>query len=631
MLAAFRVITLCAVVSAARLPFAQSAPPIPTTRIPAGSYVMGADDATLSPAIVNGFGVMSARPAHGDFDEVPRHRVTISHPFAIATHLVTAKEFLAFDPAYKPVPAYPDYAAGISYNQAVAFCAWLSLKTGKSYRLPTEAEWEYVERAGSTTPFFTGDTPPRPGQPNAWGVVMGEGAPEWVADWYGPYPSVAQTDPTGPAHGYFRVVRGGGLDFRKSKPGESYPATAPYFMRSANRAGMAPDYASQSGNIGFRVVQAPSLAPHPSPAERFFFFTDVKQTPVQLTAGPDPEKPFYHVHELFPNLNGKSMPDIGWRAGLAPGLGINYHNSAVQVLANGDVVAAYYNTPNKEDDPDQTVMVMRRRAGAEDWDMPEPWPAFAHAACAACIFALLTPSAPVQSSSGGWGPLGFRVSGAPLPPSFSVILRPTARLPDRTSSLALTAAAQVQLAERMNGLLPPLEHRDMLRRHLLALDAADRYLRFGCAASDAQVNAYVDHIDFVRDEVYGVFNRRLQLIAAAHLALPGDGSAEFGVSVLPAGRGKGIGTRLFERAAIHARNRGIACLTMQCLTHNAPMVRIARRAGMRVHVSGSDTEGVLQVPPGDLRSRLDEWLEDATGGIDFALKLGRRRSGAQSA
>ena len=386
MLAAFRVITLCAVVSAARLPFAQSAPPIPTTRIPAGSYVMGADDATLSPAIVNGFGVMSARPAHGDFDEVPRHRVTISHPFAIATHLVTAKEFLAFDPAYKPVPAYPDYAAGISYNQAVAFCAWLSLKTGKSYRLPTEAEWEYVERAGSTTPFFTGDTPPRPGQPNAWGVVMGEGAPEWVADWYGPYPSVAQTDPTGPAHGYFRVVRGGGLDFRKSKPGESYPATAPYFMRSANRAGMAPDYASQSGNIGFRVVQAPSLAPHPSPAERFFFFTDVKQTPVQLTAGPDPEKPFYHVHELFPNLNGKSMPDIGWRAGLAPGLGINYHNSAVQVLANGDVVAAYYNTPNKEDDPDQTVMVMRRRAGAEDWDMPEPWPDFADAACAAPVF-----------------------------------------------------------------------------------------------------------------------------------------------------------------------------------------------------------------------------------------------------
>ena len=365
---------------------AQSAPSIPTAQIPAGSFTMGADDATLSPAVVNGFGVMSTRPAHGDFDEVPAHRVTISHAFSIATHLVTVKEFQQFDPSYQPVAAYPDYAAGISYHQAVAFCAWLSKKTGKPWRLPTEAEWEYVERAGTQTPFFTGDTPPHPGQANAWGVVMGEGTPEWVADWYGPYPSAAQIDPTGPPHGYIRVLRGGGLDFRKSKPGETYPATAPYFMRSANRASMAPSYASKEGNIGFRVVQAPSPTPHPSPAAQFFFFTDVKQTTVDITEGPDPAKPFYHVHELFPNLNGKSMPDIGWRAGLAPGLGINYHNSAIQVLANGDVVAAYYNTPRNEDDPDQTVMVMRRRAGAEDWDMPEPWPDFADAACAAPVF-----------------------------------------------------------------------------------------------------------------------------------------------------------------------------------------------------------------------------------------------------
>jgi formylglycine-generating enzyme required for sulfatase activity len=365
---------------------AQSVPSIPTAQIPAGSFTMGADDVALSPAVVNGFGVMSTRPVHGDFDEVPAHPVTITHAFSIATHLVTVKEFQQFDPSYQPVAAYPDYAAGISYQQAVAFCAWLSKKTGKPWRLPTEAEWEYVARAGTQTPFFTGDTPPSPGQTNTWGVVLGEGTPEWVADWYGPYPSAAQIDPTGPQHGYFRVVRGGGLDFRKSKPGEMVPATAPYFMRSANRASMAPSYASKEGNIGFRVVEAPSPTPHPSPAAQFFFFTDVKQTPVDIAAGPDPAKPFYRVHELFPNLNGKSMPDIGWRAGLAPGLGINYHNSAIQVLANGDVVAAYYNTPRNEDDPDQTVMVMRRRAGAEDWDMPEPWPDFADAACAAPVF-----------------------------------------------------------------------------------------------------------------------------------------------------------------------------------------------------------------------------------------------------
>jgi len=366
--------------------FAQSAPSIPMTHINAGSFTMGSGDAALPPAITNGFGVMSDRPDHGDWDEHPAHRVAIRHDFLIATHLVTAEEFAEFDPSYKPVAAYPGYAAGISYNQAVAFCAWLTGKTGKPYRLPTEAEWEYAERAGTQTPFFTGDAPPAPGQPNAWGVVMGEGTPEWVADWYAPYASTAQIDPTGPLHGYVRVVRGGGLDYRKSKSGEIYPAMAPYFMRSANRASIAPSFASSEGNIGFRVVQAPPLPPHPSAGEQYFFWTDIKQRPVDVQAGPNPARPFYRVHELFPNLSGKSMPDVGWRLGLARGLGINYHNSAVQVLANGDVVAAYYNTPDKEDDPDQTIMVMRRRASSQTWDMPEPWPAFADAACAGPVF-----------------------------------------------------------------------------------------------------------------------------------------------------------------------------------------------------------------------------------------------------
>ncbi len=364
---------------------AQSAPSIPMVRIPAGSFMMGADKAALPAAVVNGFGVMSNRPVHGDFDEVPVHRVIITRGFSIATHLITVEEFQIFDPSYKPVATHPDYAAGVSYDQAIAFCDWLSKRTGRTYRLPTEAEWEYAERANTQTPFFTGAAPPVAGQANAWGVIMGEGTPEWVADWYGPYQTAAEIDPTGPPHGQFRVVRGGGLDFRKSKSGEDYPAKAPYFMRSANRASMAPGFASKEGDIGFRVVQAPLPPPHPSPAAQYFFWTDVKQTPGEAAKGPDPSKPFYRVHEMFPNLNGRSMPDVGWRIGLARGLGVNYHNSAVQVLSNGDVVAAYYNTPRSEDDPDQTIMVMRRRAGAEDWDMPEPWPYFADAACAAPV------------------------------------------------------------------------------------------------------------------------------------------------------------------------------------------------------------------------------------------------------
>ncbi len=365
---------------------AQNAPAIATVRIPAGAFRMGADAQQLSSAVVNGFGVNSDRPAHGDFDEVPAHKVTLTHSFAIATHLITVQEFQQFDPSYKGVAAFPNYAAGVSYDQAAAFCAWLTKKTGKPWRLPTEAEWEYTARAGAQTPFFTGDAPPAPGQANRWGVVIGEGTPEWVADWYGPYPDSPQVDPTGPLRGDTRVVRGGGLDFRKSKSGGFYPAMAPYFARSANRASMAPSYSSPAGNIGFRVVQAPMPAPNPSPGWNYFFRTDVKQTPVRTGEGPDPAKPFYRVHELFPNIGDRSMPDVGWAIGLARGLGINYHNSAIQVLANGDLVAAYYNAPNKEDDPDQTVLVMRRRAGAEDWDMPEPWPYFADAACAAPVF-----------------------------------------------------------------------------------------------------------------------------------------------------------------------------------------------------------------------------------------------------
>ncbi|WP_420238779.1 exo-alpha-sialidase [Telmatobacter bradus] len=366
---------------------------IDLVKIHSGSFIQGGDGVTLSGAQISGMGVSSDRPARGDYDEYPAHRVTLSHDFLIASHLISAEEYQKFDPSYKPSAAFSSYASGISYEQAVAFCKWLSAKEGKHYRLPTEAEWEYVERADTQTPYFTGAAAPAAGTANPWGVVMGEGTPEWIADWYGPYTATAQTDPTGAATGLFRVVRGGGLDSKEQKskevvanPSAIYPAMAPFFARSANRASMAPSYASAHGNIGFRVVQADDPAANLAPVTPLFFQTGVKQTAADFTKGPHAAKPFYHEHEIFPNLGGKSMPEVGWKLGLAQGLGINYHNSAVQVLANGDVVAAYYNTPNKEDDPDQTIMMMRRRAGSEEWDMPEPWPFFADAANAAPVF-----------------------------------------------------------------------------------------------------------------------------------------------------------------------------------------------------------------------------------------------------
>jgi formylglycine-generating enzyme required for sulfatase activity len=369
-------------------PMAADGVPV-VARVPAGSFVMGADAAALPDDVTKGFGVMSQRPEHGDYDEVPAHPVRITKAFAMGVTEVTPEEFQQFDPKYVGPAATPGYAAGISYQQAVAYCEWLTKKTGKPWRLPTEAEWEYTARAGGKGLFGKGNTMPQADAENAFGISnMGVGRPEWVADWYGPYQPGDQVDPVGAASGYTRVVRGGGLDFRKSAtkttPDLNVPATAPYFARAANRASMAPAYASPTGNIGFRVVQAAALTTKPSPPQHYFFESAVKQAAAPA-GGPSAAKPWYHTHELFPNLQGKDMPGVGWKVGLAPGLGINYHNSAIQQMPNGDFLAAYYNTPDNEDDPDQTVLIMRRRAGSEDWDMPEPYPVFADAALAAPV------------------------------------------------------------------------------------------------------------------------------------------------------------------------------------------------------------------------------------------------------
>jgi formylglycine-generating enzyme required for sulfatase activity len=361
--------------------------------IPPGGFLMGADATALPDSVTKGFGVMSTRPEHGDFDELPAHPVHISKGFSIGVTEVSPAEYRLFDPSYIVGEATPAYAAGVSWKQAIAYCAWLSKKSGKPWRLPTEAEWEYVARAGGKDIFGNSNNMPKPDATNSFGVKnMGVGRPEWTMDWYAPYQSAEQTDPVGAPAGYTKVVRGGGLDFRhtatKTTPDLNVPATAPYFSRAANRASMAPAYAAKDGNIGFRVVQAPPVTTKPLPEQKFFFETAVKQQGLLDNApptGPDPAKPWYHVHEMFPNLHGKSMPGVGWKLGLAPGLGVNYHNSAIQQLPNGDFLAAYYNAPINEDDPDQTILIMRRRAGSEDWDTPEVFPQFADAALAAPV------------------------------------------------------------------------------------------------------------------------------------------------------------------------------------------------------------------------------------------------------
>ncbi len=167
--------------------------------------------------------------------------------------------------------------------------------------------------------------------------------------------------------------------------------------------------------------------------------------------------------------------------------------------------------------------------------------------------------------------------------------------------------------------------------HLLALSESDRYLRFGYVASDAQLAHYADLIDFEHDEVFGIFDRRLRVLAMAHLAqlpLRKDSpvrEAEFGVSVLARARGRGYGTRLFEHAVLHARNRHIDTLVVHALSENTPMLSIARRAGASVVRDGSDTLARLQLPPDDWISHVDEIVETHAADFDYRLKRQARR------
>lgn len=168
-------------------------------------------------------------------------------------------------------------------------------------------------------------------------------------------------------------------------------------------------------------------------------------------------------------------------------------------------------------------------------------------------------------------------------------------------------------------------HRPRILQHLLALSEHDRYLRFGFLATDEQVARYVDSLDFTRDEVFGVYNRRLQLVAVAHLAYPPEGdaapvAAEFGGSVSSHLRGRGYGARLFEHAMLHARNRGLDTLFIHALSENTAMLRIARKAGGKVERAGGESDAYVKLPPETLASQVEQLVGDGAAELDYRLK-----------
>lgn len=165
-------------------------------------------------------------------------------------------------------------------------------------------------------------------------------------------------------------------------------------------------------------------------------------------------------------------------------------------------------------------------------------------------------------------------------------------------------------------------HRSRVLDHLLALGNNDRHLRFGHVASDEQIRHYVELLDFSRDEVFGVFDDQLVLVAMAHLAFDGDGSmAEFGVSVHPHQRGRGFGGRLFHHAVTHARNRGATSMAIHLARENASMLAIVRRAGAHIEFDGPDVVAQLGLPADTLGSQLEAMVESQAANLDYRIKL----------
>ncbi|HNQ22080.1 MAG TPA: formylglycine-generating enzyme family protein [Phycisphaerae bacterium] len=216
--------------------------------IPAGSFMMGSE----------GF----------DSDEKPVHKVNISQPFYMGKYEVTQEQWTALNltnPTKFVGPRRP--VEDVKWEDCQKFLDALSAKyRGSHFGLPTEAQWEYACRAGSTTAFCFGDDegdmgryawyaknsdktthPVGEKRANAWGLCdMYGNAYEWCQDWDGPYPAGDQTDPTGAPTGVKRALRGGSFN------------SSAKACRSANRAWTQPPYPPEIG--GFRVVAPVEIA-----------------------------------------------------------------------------------------------------------------------------------------------------------------------------------------------------------------------------------------------------------------------------------------------------------------------------------------------------------------------------------
>ncbi len=228
--------------------------PFTFVEIPAGRFVMGSADDEAGRAR----------------DEGPRREVTLSRPYWLGKYETTQAQWRAVMP--ENPATFQDYATsaahpveGVSWPDVQQYLARLNARGVGRFRLPTEAEWEYAARAGTSGRFPWGNDasyrelpqhawfysraegrshPVGGKKPNPWGLYdLFGGVWEWCEDWYGPYPPGPAVDPRGPAEGIARCIRGGSW------------FNEPEALRPANRHRHPPD--SRQTNLGFRLVWEP--------------------------------------------------------------------------------------------------------------------------------------------------------------------------------------------------------------------------------------------------------------------------------------------------------------------------------------------------------------------------------------
>lgn len=159
------------------------------------------------------------------------------------------------------------------------------------------------------------------------------------------------------------------------------------------------------------------------------------------------------------------------------------------------------------------------------------------------------------------------------------------------------------------------------------LDEDDRLLRFGQIVPDYVIESYVRNLNFANDTVFG---DSLELVGVGHLAYlltEGDKrTAEFDVSVLESARGRGIGSKMFERAALRSRNTHVSELYMHCLSRNATMMHIARKSGMKIEYAYGEADAYFSLPPVDQTSIMAEMLQEQAAVFDYAIKRQAHRA-----